>query len=205
MPPAPAPAPGSTPAHAGNTAGGGCRRRVLTVYPRPRGEYLSIALIATLLWGLPPPTRGIPRPTARSPAASGSTPAHAGNTDGRYRAVSHDEVYPRPRGEYYSSKHRERLSEGLPPPTRGIQDGYWSSNHHAGSTPAHAGNTGAALSEGAAIAVYPRPRGEYGAVWQAEYQIEGLPPPTRGIPLPKPRGRTKRRSTPAHAGNTAST
>ena len=73
----------STPAHAGNTVashppGGG-----ITVYPRPRGEYIQSVSHRSLLCGLPPPTRGILFQRHAQLPLAGSTPAHAGNTHGR--------------------------------------------------------------------------------------------------------------------------
>ena len=50
--------------------------------------------------------------------------------------------------------------------------------------------------------VYPRPRGEYLRVMEDEGYANGLPPPTRGIPLAPTLEYYDTRSTPAHAGNT---
>ena len=49
----------STPAHAGNTGRGAARGGEIGVYPRPRGEYMLIRVLAFPILGLPPPTRGI--------------------------------------------------------------------------------------------------------------------------------------------------
>ena len=50
--------------------------------------------------------------------------------------------------------------------------------------------------------VYPRPRGEYFGIRAVFGARAGLPPPTRGIPLPTHTKPPYQRSTPAHAGNT---
>ena len=75
--------PGSTPAHAGNTPPLISQTDGLPVYPRPRGEYVSLRISATLHSGLPPPTRGILATAINGDLRRGSTPAHAGNTSAR--------------------------------------------------------------------------------------------------------------------------
>ena len=52
------------------------------------------------------------------------------------------------------------------------------------------------------LAVYPRPRGEYSMRLMPAILMQGLPPPTRGIPPLRPQSRVGFGSTPAHAGNT---
>ena len=71
-----------------------------------------------------------------------------------------------------------------------------------GSTPAHAGNTGAGYQDSGEITVYPRPRGEYCIGCDKSVGAVGLPPPTRGIPPQLRHSGLSARSTPAHAGNT---
>ena len=70
----------STPAHAGNTSTNSRPIAVTGVYPRPRGEYRSIAARETDNLGLPPPTRGILVLSCMHWICIRSTPAHAGNT-----------------------------------------------------------------------------------------------------------------------------
>ena len=50
----------STPAHAGNTVPRGTLPLPISVYPRPRGEYILLEVKGLPARGLPPPTRGIP-------------------------------------------------------------------------------------------------------------------------------------------------
>ena len=111
-------------------------------------------------------------------------------------------VYPRPRGEYANDSLSPLCSEGLPPPTRGIPAGCAEYALSPGSTPAHAGNTNRLVVGGVKGGVYPRPRGEYRVGNTAEAIGAGLPPPTRGIPVPIRDNRSPEGSTPAHAGNT---
>ena len=132
----------------------------------------------------------------------GSTPAHAGNTRAGCRAARYIRVYPRPRGEYTIPAPRRPRNWGLPPPTRGILFVFPPGARPRRSTPAHAGNTGAAPLQRRAIQVYPRPRGEYRVGLRRYGQQVGLPPPTRGIQRLSAVRPAANRSTPAHAGNT---
>ena len=117
---APAALRGSTPAHAGNTLPHSLPRPILTVYPRPRGEYVIYNTAPPPISGLPPPTRGIPLHVKRGFCQPGSTPAHAGNTSPRAPPPTLAKVYPRPRGEYAPVAALGVANTGLPPPTRGI-------------------------------------------------------------------------------------
>ena len=56
--------------------------------------------------------------------------------------MCHPPVYPRPRGEYLAQLENLIERGGLPPPTRGIPQSPLALPLQAGSTPAHAGNTG---------------------------------------------------------------
>ena len=116
--------PRSTPAHAGNTSAAMRARLLLKVYPRPRGEYKTMARYIREQDGLPPPTRGIPTCTIAMTSRARSTPAHAGNTTAIVARAIHCWVYPRPRGEYAAAAVLVGGITGLPPPTRGIQ-GYF--------------------------------------------------------------------------------
>ena len=172
----------STPAHAGNTNDGSWLRASLKVYPRPRGEYLSIGGNTTPSMGLPPPTRGIRFLKGFPVIPIGSTPAHAGNTNALFGAPPIGWVYPRPRGEYGTSPVTLHIRIGLPPPTRGIPPAPLNSSPSLRSTPAHAGNTAIPNCAALCWAVYPRPRGEYWGLHRPASPRLGLPPPTRGIP-----------------------
>ena len=194
----------STPAHAGNTPKYPSTKAGMAVYPRPRGEYGGGALGANTKQGLPPPTRGIRIPFMIGERCPRSTPAHAGNTGGDLKVFVGSGVYPRPRGEYISKTSATITARGLPPPTRGIRAQVAERAAQARSTPAHAGNTPQSQRYQAWTAVYPRPRGEYGAQQICSRALRGLPPPTRGIPALSIFFVIVARSTPAHAGNTAS-
>ena len=99
---------GSTPAHAGNTFGGGAVYLYDEVYPRPRGEYGSPRRPTRSFCGLPPPTRGILPNMNAYIQSEGSTPAHAGNTLSEGGDTCRQKVYPRPRGEYGNLAFRRR-------------------------------------------------------------------------------------------------
>ena len=172
----------STPAHAGNTGGIGMRGTASGVYPRPRGEYICIPHGSTPSRGLPPPTRGIRLGFDICGLSYRSTPAHAGNTRSLVPPAVAPAVYPRPRGEYLAIILHRRAIRGLPPPTRGILRIPSHTPVDAGSTPAHAGNTGLRQGIQRKPEVYPRPRGEYLLEQSIMNAGEGLPPPTRGIP-----------------------
>ena len=131
-----------------------------------------------------------------------STPAHAGNTVPPAVRARSWAVYPRPRGEYENTDNIIRNLQGLPPPTRGIQHQVVVITDAGRSTPAHAGNTPSAGGENQRKAVYPRPRGEYVMANDDEDLAQGLPPPTRGIPMGTAVTDAFKGSTPAHAGNT---
>ena len=154
-------APGSTPAHAGNTHPQSRKWSGIKVYPRPRGEYPSAPALSTGLDGLPPPTRGIQLHRQDVPSEDRSTPAHAGNTLSDFRRVCLNKVYPRPRGEYLRYALSLAASSGLPPPTRGILFQSNKAKTRGRSTPAHAGNTALYMRAEGILMVYPRPRGEY--------------------------------------------
>ena len=173
-----------------------------TVYPRPRGEYDASKRNNRGAEGLPPPTRGIPTQMRRCLMITRSTPAHAGNTQTPRPSPPYRRVYPRPRGEYISAFRRAFAAVGLPPPTRGIRQPVCTLPGRRGSTPAHAGNTARNAGVAGVSAVYPRPRGEYMALRLSALAGNGLPPPTRGIPLRLSANRACPGSTPAHAGNT---
>ena len=70
------------------------------------------------------------------------------------------------------------------------------------STPAHAGNTVVMQESKVRVWVYPRPRGEYGYLYPPQFELLGLPPPTRGIRWAQSPYHGNDGSTPAHAGNT---
>ena len=174
------------------------------VYPRPRGEYGAAVPKDGHNHGLPPPTRGIRRSHIHIAHSRRSTPAHAGNTRGRLCRGGRGQVYPRPRGEYFTRRLAAARSFGLPPPTRGIRQCPINQILQPGSTPAHAGNTEYTSAQSVHARVYPRPRGEYitNRAWLDD--ANGLPPPTRGIRYQMPIVPPPNRSTPAHAGNTIS-
>ena len=109
----------SIPAHAGEPNADGTTRRLLEVYPRPRGGTGRAGCESALFYGLSPPTRGnlaVPEP---EPSPLRSIPAHAGEPPPAASASHSRAVYPRPRGGTRQAPATRALAAGLSPPTRG--------------------------------------------------------------------------------------
>ncbi len=107
------------PAGAGNTSPSIQLAAAMTVYPRWRGEHLSMALYESVSAGLSPLARGT-RPASRRPVhPKRFIPAGAGNTvSGEYNHWPFT-VYPRWRGEHRCSGMSLAASAGLSPLARG--------------------------------------------------------------------------------------
>ena len=115
------------PAGAGNTTGlrkGGDKP---PVYPRWRGEHLTIRKNPVLPAGLSPLARGTRRRRICGRYRGRFIPAGAGNTRicGRYRGPT--SVYPRWRGEHATITPQNVMSGGLSPLARGthLQGSIW--------------------------------------------------------------------------------
>ena len=170
------------------------------VYPRPRGGARERQLGARDQGGLSPPTRGSLARIVPTQIDRGSIPAHAGEPGPPLQILSHDMVYPRPRGGAPADPVTLPVAEGLSPPTRG-------SHHEAEhgpaprrSIPAHAGEPSRRRTGTRCITVYPRPRGGAMKKRQPRPLTAGLSPPTRGS-LPQVVAlRMYEGSIPAHAG-----
>ena len=190
----------SIPAHAGKPINVVHIVRTQRVYPRPRGEAISIRHLSSPLEGLSPPTRGSHRYQDHGHAAHGSIPAHAGKpvtNVGRVRSVR---VYPRPRGEAAATFPIWSLFEGLSPPTRGSLAAHHRRPAPDRSIPAHAGKPLVLAAKSEFYKVYPRPRGEARTAESFANQAKGLSPPTRGSPSYPQTSSSKCGSIPAHAG-----
>ena len=191
---------GSIPAHAGEPPPPASRRRVASVYPRPRGGTPICESCRSGRAGLSPPTRGNPATYATPLTVARSIPAHAGEPRQPRRRWTCAEVYPRPRGGTLDFRLRARFPPGLSPPTRGNLEGSAKGAAYRRSIPAHAGEPRPARARATGWRVYPRPRGGT-AIWEvAAGTIAGLSPPTRGNRHPIPFRCRRSRSIPAHAG-----
>ena len=149
------------PAGAGNTTGlrkGGDKP---PVYPRWRGEHLTIRKNPVLPAGLSPLARGTRRRRICGRYRGRFIPAGAGNTRicGRYRGPT--SVYPRWRGEHATITPQNVMSGGLSPLARGTPGDKTNDVSKARFIPAGAGNTAWREHHPRAMAVYPRWRGEH--------------------------------------------
>ena len=190
----------SIPAHAGKPDLALLRGGAQPVYPRPRGEAVSVSIWTVRDWGLSPPTRGSRHATHPDTGAVRSIPAHAGKPQPSTTATSPKAVYPRPRGEASRWVTGSPSPWGLSPPTRGSRDPTHNRPHRYRSIPAHAGKPWSKSSRLAWPAVYPRPRGEARQNTAVLLLAEGLSPPTRGSPNLGISRDTTSGSIPAHAG-----
>ena len=134
--------------------------------------------------------------------SGGITPAHAGNTGNlqpfQYFRMDH----PRTRGEYFENSSTQSFQKGSPPHTRGILYVSVGGVVVAGITPAHAGNTSCMRGRERYRRDHPRTRGEYVLFICVEFNVQGSPPHTRGIPDQLFHRFRELGITPAHAGNT---
>ena len=193
-------AKGSIPAHAGKPSTVIRALDVEGVYPRPRGETLTLTTVSPHLQGLSPPTRGNRRTVPVEIIPYGSIPAHAGKpvwTPLRYLDAG---VYPRPRGETLDTLFTGYNAAGLSPPTRGNRHPPVAGKPDAGSIPAHAGKPATGCRGSPAARVYPRPRGETPTIIPMAEIKEGLSPPTRGNLKQGDAWVSYPGSIPAHAG-----
>ena len=191
---------GSIPAHAGEPFWGCCEQWNEGVYPRPRGGAIFGILIAIVLSGLSPPTRGSHHNEVESLANLRSIPAHAGEPAIEDRVFVQAGVYPRPRGGAVFGRVAEALHLGLSPPTRGSPLSATVAGAVAGSIPAHAGEPSTPSRCYSPAMVYPRPRGGAGRAARGRTARHGLSPPTRGSLVPNVPLGAGGGSIPAHAG-----
>ena len=196
------PEEGITPAHAGNTPVRSRYPKIRRDHPRTRGEYSFSRLPGQSSRGSPPHTRGILFFSSFFGPSPGITPAHAGNTGNlqpfQYFRMDH----PRTRGEYFENSSTQSFQKGSPPHTRGILYVSVGGVVVAGITPAHAGNTSCMRGRERYRRDHPRTRGEYVLFICVEFNVQGSPPHTRGIPSFSCSGTWFCGITPAHAGNT---
>ena len=193
-------AAGSIPAHAGEPDIRTERRRMRTVYPRPRGGTPDAWAFVIRPSGLSPPTRGNQRRVGQYQHHLGSIPAHAGEPKAFSIADCPLWVYPRPRGGTNQGVDNAAIDEGLSPPTRG---NHWLGGGELqppGSIPAHAGEPFDLSINPRLARVYPRPRGGTAMTGGVPANARGLSPPTRGNLGGALLGILPARSIPAHAG-----
>lgn len=174
---------GVSPAHAGNTSGGGARRRPAMGQPRTCGEYVDADTDQHRRTGSAPLARGIPNRRRTATSRAGVSPACAGNTRATGGCRSEGLGQPRLRREYPLMPAGPGCRVGSAPRVRGIlvQDvgqtaGNWISPACAGIpgigsfscparriSPACAGNTASDSRPSPACTDQPRTCGEYSA------------------------------------------
>ena len=154
-------AQGITPAHAGNTRSQRVTRTSGKDHPRACGEYACCFHGKREDIGSPPRMRGIRTLYQKNAFPQGITPAHAGNTMPFVQSQYAGRDHPRACGEYsFSMVYGVRL-HGSPPRMRGIPYAIPTLFSDSGITPAHAGNTIAAVKLVITRRDHPRACGEY--------------------------------------------
>ena len=171
-------------------------------HPRSRGEHLVIALVAWLLQGSSPLTRGAPRIVFMNSSAGGLIPAHAGSTlVGRIHRHCHG-AHPRSRGEHPALVDQRRVVRGSSPLTRGARWIGGRSLRPPGLIPAHAGSTSYSSVSAPPRQAHPRSRGEHHGAPHPKESRQGSSPLTRGARLHGCGRVGQLRLIPAHAGST---
>ena len=157
-------------------------QRLLTVYPRWRGEHNFLHDWITVRTGLSPLARGTQIKTNILLVRRRFIPAGAGNTFGSSPSRPVFSVYPRWRGEHDIRENGLDAVHGLSPLARGTR-----------------GRRG---WPGPPDTVYPRWRGEHAASAPRTKEIAGLSPLARGTQLTPGNSAASDRFIPAGAGNT---
>ena len=139
--PAPDPFPGLIPAHAGKTRIATSVCSLSTAHPRSRGENVSHASDALLIWGSSPLTRGKLLARTQGNLLQRLIPAHAGKTARPATAIVPTAAHPRSRGENRAPRTTRVSAAGSSPLTRGKHRGVRVRPGVGRLIPAHAGKT----------------------------------------------------------------
>ena len=132
----------------------------ISVYPRWRGELISLLEYMSCAHGLSPLARGTPRHAGRAAIPPRFIPAGAGNSFSSSSIAVVLTVYPRWRGELLIRSSYSAPLAGLSPLARGTLISLAIINRLTRFIPAGAGNSRARGDSGRACTVYPRWRGE---------------------------------------------
>ncbi len=171
------------PAGAGNTAPLKICTKAIAVYPRWRGEHYFCNAQRYSRIGLSPLARGTLAKQTSGYAWCRFIPAGAGNTKFILINTAFVSVYPRWRGEHFTTIGGHATAHGLSPLARGTRTKYPSLNPRRRFIPAGAGNTIETFHAIKQAAVYPRWRGEHLLIkWRARC-VYGLSPLARGTPV----------------------
>ena len=168
------------PAHAGKTRPSPPLGRSGWAHPRSRGENCQGMRDRRLARGSSPLTRGKLRTRLVEHGPEGLIPAHAGKTRGSvHRGVGHG-AHPRSRGENPRTMDPMNIARGSSPLTRGKRRHGVYATESAGLIPAHAGKTQRRRAPTCRPWAHPRSRGENSHVEEADEDILGSSPLTRG-------------------------
>ena len=148
------------PAGAGNSNSYTDKSSKQTVYPRWRGELISLLEYMSCAHGLSPLARGTPRHAGRAAIPPRFIPAGAGNSFSSSSIAVVLTVYPRWRGELLIRSSYSAPLAGLSPLARGTQHGRPYEIPVARFIPAGAGNSHPSRNNAFIFPVYPRWRGE---------------------------------------------
>ncbi len=171
------------PAGAGNTSTLSITTDREPVYPRWRGEHPNGSALSYPQIGLSPLARGTLKVLKNIGFRTRFIPAGAGNTGVIPIAARNAAVYPRWRGEHFTTIGGHATAHGLSPLARGTQ--IWGAPLMKSKRfiPAGAGNTIETFHAIKQAAVYPRWRGEHLLIkWRARC-VYGLSPLARGTPV----------------------
>ncbi len=149
------------PAGAGNTAPLKICTKAIAVYPRWRGEHSIRRFCSSSDAGLSPLARGTPRKRLPASLICRFIPAGAGNTKFILINTAFVSVYPRWRGEHFTTIGGHATAHGLSPLARGTHRNVSEYDDLRRFIPAGAGNTIETFHAIKQAAVYPRWRGEH--------------------------------------------
>ena len=190
------------PAHAGKTLWGRFPPPVPPAHPRSRGENPTYMGALTVAPGSSPLTRGKPDLAARRGSSPRLIPAHAGKTlhpDARRPA---QQAHPRSRGENPGRLAIHDTAVGSSPLTRGKLLPQIGPALEGRLIPAHAGKTLGNNWLTCQLRAHPRSRGENEVSKDADIDVEGSSPLTRGKLREEAALRAGGGLIPAHAGKT---
>ncbi len=177
----------------------------MVVYPRWRGELFCALAFCWLSRGLSPLARGTLCRCQHCWRVIRFIPAGAGNTKFILINTAFVSVYPRWRGEHFTTIGGHATAHGLSPLARGTPP----RTHEQAITdrfiPAGAGNTSCLMCRWPGGTVYPRWRGEHPFIFVSSWRDLGLSPLARGTRTKYPSLNPRRRFIPAGAGNTIET
>ncbi len=171
------------------------------VYPRSRGEQISVSMASDSCNGLSPLARGTEKQPPPSQFASRFIPARAGNRPSPATTRRRTPVYPRSRGEQRGTNTPSTIFDGLSPLARGTVRNSAKSKKSQRFIPARAGNSIRSQTIKKAGAVYPRSRGEQEFTHATWREINGLSPLARGTEIKWRTADRAERFIPARAGN----